>query len=182
MKKLKHIKLFEMFNPQFGGGYRPEGYNGDEWYKKMREYEQYISSIKKEASDIDNLYKMLPEELLKASGVVDAHDIRKKDSNTYGALKPDSIAMIYFDLLDESKENEIIEKAREIKEYSKIGHDPAWIISMKSRLGELSHQMFAFREEGVYRENNYGSAFWDVEKNNYVPYKYKKSILKERPF
>ncbi len=182
MKKLKHIKLFEMFNPQFGGGYRPAGYNGDEWYKKMREYEQYISSIIEEASDINNLYKILPENLLKASGVVNPYKIRKKDSNSYNTLKPESIAMIYFDLLDESKESEIIEKAKEIKEYSKIGHDPAWIISMESRLRKLSHLMFAFREEGVYRENNYGSSFWDVEKNEYVPYKYKKSILKERPF
>ena len=182
MKKLKHIKLFELFRPQFGGGYRPDGYNGADWYKKMKEYEQYISSIKKEATDINNLYKMLPEELLKASGVVDARDIRTKDSNTYGVLKPDSRAMIYFDLLDESKEREIIEKVKEIKEYSKIGHDPAWIISMNSRLGELSHLMFAFREEGMYRENKYGSKFWDVEKHEYVPYKYKKSILKEKPF
>jgi len=61
--------------------------------------------------------------------------------------------MIYFDNLDEKREKEIIEKAKEIKEYAKIGHDSAWVISMKKRLGELSHQMFAFREEGIYREN-----------------------------
>ena len=191
MKKLKYVKLFEMFNPQFGRGTRPEGYNDDEWYKQMREYEQYISSVKKEAQSwIEYPEKVLPEELLrnakKSSG-----DFYVEDGNTSGGLyvlKPDSRAMIYFDNLDEKREKEIIEKAKEIKEYAKMGHDSAWVISMTKRLGELSHQMFAFREEGLYRENNYGSKFYNKEiidsrgNGTLIPYEYKKPILKERPF
>ena len=183
MRKLKYVKLFEMFNPQFGYGRanRPEGYSGDEWYKKMREYEKYISSVKQQAQDwIDKPEEVFSEEFLRNHKVSSA-----RDGNTGGglhSLKPDSRAMIYFDNLDEEKEKEIIEKAKEIKEHTKIGHDPAWIIDMKKRLGELAHQMFAFREPGIYRENKYGSKFYNYEKKDWIPYEYKKPILKEMPF
>ena len=183
MKKLKYVKLFEMFNPQFGYGRanRPDGYSGDEWYKKIREYEKYIHSIRNEAQSwIKKPEGVFSEEFLSN------HEVSSvKDGNTSGGLyvlKPDSRAMIYFDNLDEKREKEIIERAKEIKEYIKIGHDPAWITSMNKLLGELSHEMFAFREEGVHRENKYGSKFYNKEKETRIPYEYKKPILKERPF
>ena len=183
MRKLKYVKLFEMFNPQFGYGRtnRPDGYSGDEWYKKIREYEKYIHTIRKEAQSwIENPEAVFSEEFLSNHKVSSV-----KDGDTSGGLyvlKPDSRAMIYFDNLDEKREKEIIEKAKEIKEYIKIGHDSAWIISMNKLLGELSHQMFAFREPGIYRENKYGSKFYNKEKETWIPYEYKKPILKERPF
>jgi hypothetical protein len=183
MRKLKYVKLFEMFNPQFGYGRanRPEGYSGDEWYEKIREYEKYIWSIRREAES----WIKKPEEVFSEEFIRNHTFDLTVDGNTSGGLyvlKPDTRAMIYFDNLDQEKEKEIIEKAKEIKEYTKIGHDPAWIISMNKLLGELSHQMFAFREEGTFRENKYGSKFYNKEKETWIPYEYKKPILRERPF
>lgn len=183
MRKLKYVKLFEMFNPQFGYGRanQPDGYSGDEWYKKIREYEKYIWSIRNEAQSwIKKPEGVFSEEFLSNHTVS-----LVEDGNTSGGLyvlKPDSRAMIYFDNLYEKREKEIIEKTKEIKEYIKIGHDPAWITSMNKLLGELSHEMFEFRVEGQYRENKYGSKFYNKEKETWIPYEYKKPILKERPF
>ena len=177
---MKYIKMFELFDAnelraeleegrkkrEILDRFFPDGYKGSEWYGKMKEYEKQIWAIIREAEDPKNM----PKALLDSLGQSDPLEVKchnRKGWGGYMFIEPEARAMIYFDNLDEAKERKILDMAAEIEEYSKLGHDSAWTVSMNSLLGELKRRMS--------RDGYCDAELWDANKKAYVPYVFKKT-------
>ena len=103
---------------------------GDEWYRQIKKYERYLIDLLSEAGNYKNI-----------------------EEYPNNANHSDYYRMIYFDNIDEDKENEILDKMDEIEEFLEKDHnlnseylpDPAWTTSVRKLLRSLEYSMFVWR-------------------------------------
>ena len=145
----------------FDGTWRQrEGYDQDEWFKKMKEYQEWLKELL-------GHYPYGPK--LKIETEYKLSDKEKK-----------LLTIVYFDSLSDYEEEEIVEKAKEINEYRKIGHDPGWKDDIYRYLRELENTMFGYRIGEFERqsvENGLDGYFKLTKANGGSPYQLKKGML-----
>lgn len=148
------INEMESDEPDYGS----PNYDGSKWYDKMREYEQYLADVRKKSQE----HRELCDNCV---------------WNGFYYNTPDLRSIVYFDNMDENEVQEILNKIDEIAEYTKRGHDPAWQISMRKRLGNLKHLMLWWKDQDsdFYRKV-YGRQlqYFDRDKGESFPYEFNK--------
>jgi len=163
----KQIKTFGEFtrhrlneSHRWGTWTKRSGYDQDEWFRRLKEYKQWIEELLGE-------YPYEPKLKIKSN-----HGQTDKEAQL--------ATLVYFDSLSDSEEAEIVEKAKEINEYSQIGHDPQWKGVIYGKLRKLENKMFGYRMDEFERKS-YQRELDDyyslTQANGGSPYQLKKGML-----